>query len=52
MKKSSKNVDVLLNARVTKVLIENNQAYGVQYIVGNDTNTVRASKEVSNPGIT
>ncbi|KAG8178921.1 hypothetical protein JTE90_014127 [Oedothorax gibbosus] len=40
------NLDILTNAFVTKILLENNRAIGVQFDYKNKLNTVKSSKEV------
>ncbi|XP_072045316.1 alcohol dehydrogenase [acceptor]-like isoform X1 [Amphiura filiformis] len=41
------NLTVTTNALVTKILIEDNKAVGVEYMVGDKTESVRVSKEVA-----
>lgn len=41
-----KNLDVVTRARVTRILIENGRAVGVEYVESGRTCTVRAEKEV------
>ncbi|XP_072044892.1 alcohol dehydrogenase [acceptor]-like [Amphiura filiformis] len=41
------NLTVTTNALVTKILIEDNKAVGVEYMIGDKTESVRVSKEVA-----
>lgn len=46
VKRSSQNIHVLLNTLVIKILIQGQEAFGVEYLQGYNRSIVRASKEV------
>lgn len=47
--KERSNLDVLLNAHVSKVMIKKHIARGVEYIKNGRKKTVKATKEVREP---